>query len=54
MPLNEEAFISRVSIRHSVSPDAVRTVLRALRSAVVPWRSLVIPTLEECRNGRPV
>jgi hypothetical protein len=27
MPPNEEAFISRVSIRHSVSPDAVRTVL---------------------------
>jgi hypothetical protein len=32
MPLNEEGFISRVSIRHSVSPDAVRTILRALRS----------------------
>jgi hypothetical protein len=32
MTLNEEAFISRVAIRHSVSPDAVRTILRALRS----------------------
>jgi hypothetical protein len=32
MPLNEEGFISRVSIRHSISPDAVRTILRALRS----------------------
>jgi hypothetical protein len=32
MPLNEDGFISRVSIRHSVSPDAVRTILRALRS----------------------
>src|SRR6202140_233565 len=32
MPLNEEGFISRVSIRHSVSADAVRTILRALRS----------------------
>jgi hypothetical protein len=32
MPLNEEGFISRVSLRHSVSPDAVRTILRALRS----------------------
>jgi hypothetical protein len=32
MPLNEEGFIARVAIRHSVSPDAVLTVLRALRS----------------------
>jgi len=32
MPLNEEGFITRVSLRHSVSPDAVRTILRALRS----------------------
>jgi hypothetical protein len=31
MPLNEEALILRVSIRHSISPDAVRTILRALR-----------------------
>lgn len=30
--MNEEAFISRVSIRHSISVDAVRTILRALRS----------------------
>ena len=32
MPLNEEAFIDRLAIRHSVSTDAVRTILRALRS----------------------
>src|SRR5467141_2966602 len=32
MPLNEEGFISRVAVRHSVSADAVRTILRALRS----------------------
>src|SRR6202035_3050007 len=32
MPLNEERFISRVSIRHSISADAVRTILGALRS----------------------
>ena len=32
MPLNEEGFIDRVSLRHSVSPDAVRTILQALRS----------------------
>jgi hypothetical protein len=32
MPLNEEGFITRVSRRHSVSPDAVRTILLALRS----------------------
>jgi hypothetical protein len=31
MPLDEEEFISRVSIRHSVSADAVRTIVRALR-----------------------
>ena len=31
MPLNEEELISRVSIRHSASADAVRTILRALR-----------------------
>jgi len=33
MPINEEAFIGRVAIRHSVSPDAVSTILRALRSS---------------------
>jgi hypothetical protein len=33
MPRNEEGFIDRVSIRHSISPDAVRTILRALRSS---------------------
>src|SRR3981189_215381 len=32
MPLNEDSFIDRVSIRHSVSADAVHTILRALRS----------------------
>src|SRR5258705_7565667 len=32
MPLNEEGFIARVAIRHAVSGDAVRTILRALRS----------------------
>jgi hypothetical protein len=32
MPLNEDGFIARVAIRHSVSADAVRTILRALRS----------------------
>jgi hypothetical protein len=32
MALDEEAFISRVSIRHSISLDAVRTILRALRA----------------------
>src|SRR3977135_4580477 len=31
-PNEEEGFISRVSIRHSVSPDAVLTIFRALRS----------------------
>ena len=33
MPLNEEGFISRVALRHSVSKDAVRMILRALRSS---------------------
>jgi hypothetical protein len=33
MSLNEEGLIERVSIRHSVSPDAVRTILQALRSS---------------------
>ena len=32
MSLNEENFVSRVSLRHSISPDDVRTILRALRS----------------------
>ena len=32
MPSNEEELISRVSIHHSVSADAVRTILRALLS----------------------
>jgi hypothetical protein len=31
MPLNEEGFIARVSIRHAVSADAVRTIMQALR-----------------------
>jgi hypothetical protein len=33
MPLSEERLIDRVSIQHSVSPDAVRTILQALRSS---------------------
>ena len=33
MSLNEDSFVSRVSLRHSISPDAVRTILRALRSS---------------------
>jgi hypothetical protein len=32
MPLSEEGIIDRVSIRHSISADAVRTILRALRA----------------------
>jgi hypothetical protein len=32
MALNEEAFIAHAAVRHSVSPDAVRTILMALRS----------------------
>jgi hypothetical protein len=32
MPINEEGFIARVSIRHSISVDAVRTILHALQS----------------------
>ena len=32
MPLDEEGFVERVAIRNSVSPDAVRTILLALRS----------------------
>jgi hypothetical protein len=33
MPLNEDSLVARVALRHSVSPEAVRTILRALRSA---------------------
>ena len=33
MPLNEESLVERIALRHSVSPDAVRTILRALRSS---------------------
>jgi hypothetical protein len=29
---NDDSVITRLAIRHSVSPDAVRTILRALRS----------------------
>jgi hypothetical protein len=32
MPPNEEGLISRISIRHSISPHAVRTILQALRA----------------------
>ena len=33
MPLNEESLVARVALRHSISQDAVRTILRALRSS---------------------
>ena len=33
MPLNEESVVEQIALRHSVSPDAVRTILRALRSS---------------------
>lgn len=33
MSLNEDSFVARVSLRHSISPDAVRIILRALRSS---------------------
>jgi hypothetical protein len=33
MPLSEESHVERIALRHSVSPDAVRTTLRALRSS---------------------
>ena len=33
MPLNEESFVARVALRHSISQDAVRTILRAMRSS---------------------
>src|ERR1700710_215580 len=32
MPVNEEGLIDRVANRHSISPDAVRTILSALRA----------------------
>jgi len=32
MPLNEDSLIARVALRHSVSPEAVHTILLALRS----------------------
>src|SRR3981081_3288782 len=32
MPLNEENLLARGAHRHSISSDAVRTILRALRS----------------------
>jgi hypothetical protein len=32
MPLNEESLVARVALRHSISQDAVRTILEALRS----------------------
>ena len=47
MSFNEEGFIERVSIRHSVSPDAVRTILRALRSSrgrMAQFTALPVPT----------
>jgi hypothetical protein len=33
MPLKKKGSSTRAYIRHSVSPDAVRTILRALRSS---------------------
>jgi len=53
MPLNEEGLIDRVSIQHSVSPDAVRTILQALR-AVAAWHSSAIQISAGCPNGHPV
>ena len=32
MPLSEEGLVTRIALRHSISQDAVRTILRALRS----------------------
>src|ERR1700712_5159664 len=32
MPVNDEGFVDRVANRHSISPDAVRTILSALRA----------------------
>jgi len=32
MPLTEDSLVARVALRHSVSPEAVRTILWALRS----------------------
>lgn len=32
MPLKEESLVERVALRHSISQDAVRTILHALRS----------------------
>ena len=32
MPLSEESLVTGVALRHSISQDAVRTILRALRS----------------------
>src|SRR6476661_6883060 len=32
MPLNEESLVTRVALRHSISQNAVRTILRALRA----------------------
>jgi hypothetical protein len=55
MPLNEEGgFIDRVSLRHSVSPDAVRTFLQALRSGGGAMAQFSHAESAECRNGRPV
>ena len=54
MPLNEEAFIERVSIRHSVFTDAVRTILRALRSGGGTMAQSAIPTSAACPSGHRV
>ena len=34
MPLNEESLVARVALRHSISQDAVRTIL----GATALWR----------------
>jgi hypothetical protein len=54
MPLNEEGFISRVSIRHSVSQDAVRQSYEHFVLAAAPWRNSATQTSVACPSGRRV
>jgi hypothetical protein len=54
MPLNEEGLIDRVSIRHSVSADAIRTILQALRSSGGSMAQFSHPDFGGCPNGHPV
>jgi hypothetical protein len=51
--MTDEALITRLAMKHSVSADAVRTVLRALRSGGGRMAQLATPTSEVCRNARP-